>query len=59
MNSYASRITHFKGNPREIGFAAGRMRAVALAQVITHYIARLENSKDMKKIAYGCVTVAA
>jgi hypothetical protein len=55
MNNYASRISHFKGNPREIGFAAGRMRAAALAQAISHYIASLENSKDVEKLHTGAL----
>ena len=55
MNNYASRITHLKGNPREIGFAAGRMRAAALAQAISYYIAARENSKDMEKLHTGAL----
>lgn len=55
MNNYASRIRHFKGNPREIGFIAGRMRATALAQAISHYITSLENSKDMEKLHTGAL----
>jgi hypothetical protein len=55
MKNYASRITHFKGNSREIGFTAGRMRAAALAQGISYYIASLENSKDMDKLHTGAL----
>lgn len=39
MNNHLNRIYHFKGNPREIGFAAGHMLGNKLEQTLSHYIA--------------------
>jgi len=55
MNSYLNRISHFKGNPREIGFTAGRMFANKLEQTISHYIANVEDSKDLEKLHAGAL----
>ena len=46
MDNYLNRIHHFKGNPREIGFAAGRALGPKLEQAISHYIANLESSSS-------------
>jgi phosphoenolpyruvate-protein kinase (PTS system EI component) len=40
MNNYPSRITHFKRNPREIGFVAGRIRDVGAALSHAAIVAR-------------------
>lgn len=55
MNSHLNRIHHFKGNPREIGFAAGRLLGDKLAQNINHYIGSLEHSKDMEELHTGAL----
>ena len=55
INNYLDRIYHFKGNPREIGFAAGCMLGSRLEQVINHYIANQPNSKDMEKLRTGAL----
>jgi Acyl-coenzyme A:6-aminopenicillanic acid acyl-transferase len=55
MNSYLNRISHFKGNPREIGFAAGRLLGDRLEQTLSHYIAGLEDSRDMEKLHTGAL----
>ncbi len=55
MNSYLDRIRHFKGNPREIGFAAGRELGGKLEQTINHYLANLEESTDMEKLHAGAL----
>ena len=55
MNSYLNRIVHFKGNPREIGFTAGRALGDKLEQTISHYIASLEDSTDMEKLHTGAL----
>jgi len=55
MNSYLSRIYHFKGNPYEIGFTAGLAFASRLELTINHYIANVEASKDMEKLYTGAL----
>ena len=55
MNSYLERIQHFKGNPREIGFTAGRALGHKLEQTISHYIAKQQDSKDMEKLRAGAL----
>ncbi len=55
MNSHVNRLSHFKGNPHEIGFAAGRMFASKLEQTINHYIANVEYSKDLEKLHTGAL----
>ena len=55
MNSYLNRISHFKGNPRGIGFTAGRTFASKLEQTISHYIANVEDSKDLEKLHAGAL----
>lgn len=55
MNSYLDRIYHFKGNPYEIGFAAGQMLASKLEPTINHYIASVAGSKDMEKLHAGAL----
>jgi len=40
MNNYLDRIHHFKGNPYEIGLAAGRALGAKLEQTINHYAPR-------------------
>jgi hypothetical protein len=55
MNSHLDRIHHFKGNPREIGFAAGQMFSGTLEQTISRYIANVESSKDLKQLHAGAL----
>jgi hypothetical protein len=55
MNNHFDRIHHFKGNPREIGFAAGRALGPKLEQTFLHYIASLESSSDMEKLHQGAL----
>jgi hypothetical protein len=50
MENYLNRIHHFKGTPREIGFATGRALGLKLEQTISHYIASMESSSDMNKL---------
>jgi len=55
MNSYLNRIHHFKGNPYEIGFTAGHTFANKLELTINHYIANVENTKDLQKLYVGAL----
>lgn len=55
MTSYLDRIYHFKGNPYEIGFAAGRMLGHRLEELISLYIANQADSKDMDKLRTGAL----
>ena len=55
MDSYLDRISHFKGNPREIGFAAGQTFAYKLERTINHYIASMKDSKDLEKLHAGAL----
>jgi hypothetical protein len=55
MNNYLNRIYHFKGDPREIGFATGRMLGNRLDQMINHYIANQPIPKDMEKLHTGAL----
>ena len=56
INSHLNRIYHFKGNPREIGFTAGRMLGNRLEQVLSHYIAEFPDPKDMEKLHTGALS---
>ena len=55
MNDYLARISHFKGNPHEIGFLAGRRLGHKLEQIISHYVASVKDSKDMEKLHAGAL----
>ena len=55
MNNHLNRISHFKGNPYEIGFSAGRMLGRKLEQIISHYIASVKDFKDMEKLHAGAL----
>jgi hypothetical protein len=55
MNNYLDRIQRFKGNPYEIGFAAGRALGAKLEQTINHYIASREYASDMIKLHQGAL----
>ena len=55
MNHYLDRIHHFKANPYEIGFAAGRTLGARLEQTINHYLASLEHASDMTKLRQGAL----
>jgi hypothetical protein len=55
MNNYLDRIHHFKGNPHEIGLAAGRAHGARLEQTIAHYIAEREHASDMTKLHQGAL----
>ena len=48
-------ISRFKGNPYEVGFAAGRRLGNKLEQIISHYIASVKDSKDMEKLHAGAL----
>jgi len=56
MNNYLDRIHHFKGNPYEIGLAAGRTLGAKLEQTINHYIAGREHASDMTKLHQGALS---
>jgi hypothetical protein len=56
INNHLNRIYHFKGNPREIGFAAGRMLGNRLEQTLNHYIANQPIPKDMEKLHNGALS---
>ena len=56
INNHLNRIYHFKGNPREIGFAAGRMLGNRLEQTLNHYIANQPIPKDMEKLHTGALS---
>jgi hypothetical protein len=55
MDTYLNRIYHFRGSPREIGFAAGRVLGDKLEQTVSHYIASQEDNKDMGKLHSGAL----
>ena len=55
INDHLNRICHFKGNPREIGFAIGRMLGNRLEQSLKHYIANQPVPKDMEKLHAGAL----
>ena len=55
MENYLDRIHHFKGNPYEAGFAAGRALGAKLEQTLSHYIASMESSSDMGKLHAGAL----
>jgi len=54
-NNHLNRIYHFKGSPREIGFAIGRMLGNRLGQKINQYITNQTIPKDMKKLHTGAI----
>ena len=55
MNNHLNRIYHFKGNPHEIGFTAGRMLGGKLEQTLSHYISSREHTSDMNKLYQGAL----
>jgi Acyl-coenzyme A:6-aminopenicillanic acid acyl-transferase len=55
-SDHLNRIYHFKGNPREIGFAAGRKLGNKLEQTVNYYIANQPIPKDMEKLHTGALT---
>lgn len=55
MNNHLDRISHFKGNPYEIGFAAGRALGAKLQHTIDHYIACRQHASDMDKLHEGAL----
>lgn len=55
MDNYLDRIYHFKGTPREIGFAAGHLLGRKLEKTIDHYISRQQDSKDMSQLHTGAL----
>jgi len=56
INDHLDRIYHFKGNPREIGFAAGHTLGNRLGQKLNQYIANQTIPKDMEKLHAGAMT---
>ena len=54
-DSHLNRIYHYKGSPREIGFAAGRMFGNRLGQKLNRYIADQPIPKDMEKLHAGAM----
>lgn len=59
MNSHRDRIYHFKGNPREIGFAAGQTLAGTLEETICRYFARVQDAKDLESMQTSHVRAGA
>jgi hypothetical protein len=55
MNNDLKRVYHFKGSPREIGFATGQAFARTLEGTINHYIASVQDMKDMHKLRAGAL----
>jgi hypothetical protein len=55
MSNHLDRIYQFKGNPFEIGLAAGRALGVKLEQTIAHYIARREHASDVTELHRGAL----
>lgn len=55
MNNIHDRILRFTGAPYEIGFAAGRALGVKIEETISHYIAGLENFRDIEKLHAGAL----
>jgi hypothetical protein len=55
MNDYLKRVYHFKGSPREIGYAAGQTFASRLAGTISRYIASVQDMKDIQKLHAGAL----
>lgn len=55
MSSYLNRIYHFRGNPREIGFTAGRMLGSRLEQMLSLYLANQEETKNTEKLYTGAL----
>ncbi len=55
INNYLNRVYHFKGKPREIGFAAGRMFGDRLEQTAIHYIENQPIPKDIEKLHTGAL----
>ena len=56
MNNYQlKRVYHFKGNPHEIGFTAGRTLGAKLEQTLRHYIASRKHASDMNKLHHGAL----
>ena len=53
MNSHLDRISHFKGTPYEIGFAAGQKLGHRLVQIIDSYMGGVAASKDLQKLRSG------
>ncbi len=55
-NNHTNRIYHFKGNPREIGFATGHMLGKRLEQTVNYYITNQPISKNMEKLHTGALS---
>jgi hypothetical protein len=55
MNNDLNRVYHFKGSPREIGFAAGQTFTGSLERTISQYIASVQDLKDMDKLHPGAL----
>lgn len=55
MGSHADRIRHYKGTPREIGFAAGLALGARLEQTVDHYLARRASAVDMARLHEGAL----
>jgi hypothetical protein len=55
MSNHLDRIHHFRGNPYEIGLAAGRTLGPKLEQTIKHYLAGREHASDMTKLHQGAL----
>jgi hypothetical protein len=53
MNSHLDRISHFKGTPYDIAFAAGHKLGHRLVQIIDSYIDGVAASKDLPKLRSG------
>ncbi len=55
MNDGLNRIYRFKGNPREIGLAAGHALGEKLEHNINHYLTRRQDATDMNKLRQGAL----
>jgi hypothetical protein len=55
MSNHLDRIHRFKGNPYEIGLAAGRTLGAQLEQTVSRYIAGREHASDMAKLHQGAL----
>ena len=55
MSSHLDRIRHYKGTPREIGFAAGLALGATLEQTVDRYIACRACAVDMAKRHEGAL----
>jgi hypothetical protein len=56
MNNHLDRVSHFRGSPYNVGFAAGQKLGHKLEQVIDSYISGVAESKDLQKLRNGALS---